>query len=195
MKNSIKIAFVAALAVVGIAACTPTENAAPPAPTGSSTPDTPPPSNTVVTETVTSTVTNPPKPDTKPVIDSFGYGKLKLGMTLQQALDAKLIGPEDGPKGDCSLHPILSTNEKVWVSKKLGVASITFSPAMSSDGVGVGATEQKLKAEYTNLKPAGPNYSYVADADGNPAARFTFGVLDGKVTAAFISLKGQDCHN
>ncbi|MFJ8960073.1 hypothetical protein ACIRG5_11865 [Lentzea sp. NPDC102401] len=111
--------------------------------TSSSAPSSATPSATVVTTVVTQTVTNSPPPPAKPVIGSFGYGDLKLGMTRQQALDAK------------------------------------------------------LKAEYTNLRPTGPNYTWVADADDNPAARFVFGVDKEKKTlsAAYLALDDQDCHN
>lgn len=190
MKRSIVLITIAA--ALGLTACTSTP-APKPDDNATSTPQA-----TVVTEVVTHTVTNPPPPPAKPVIDSFGYGKLKLGMSRQDALDAKLIGPvlEGGkPTDACTLHEVIGTSEKTWVSAKGGVASITFTPDMTSDGVGVGATETKLKAEYTNLRPTGPNYSYVADADGNPAAGFVFGVANGKVVAAFISRKDQDCHN
>ncbi len=190
------IVLVTAAAALGLAACTSTpapENNAATTPTTPSTPSSGPLSP-VVTQTVTETVTVPPA---KPVIDSFGYGKLKLGMTRQQAMDAKLIGPikSGKPTDICTPHDIVGTDQGAWVSTKQGVASIVFTPAMTSDGVGVGATEAKLKAEYTNLKPTGPNYSYSADADNNPAASFVFRVEQGKVTAAFLALRSQECHN
>lgn len=133
----------------------------------------------------------------KPVVGSFGYGALKLGMTLQQALDTKLIGQDQIgiPTSKCTIHDILGTGERVHVSRAKGVSTISFTPEMSSDGVGKGVTEAELKAGYANLKPAGPNYTYVADADGNPNASFTFGVRDGKLWEAFVSLNDQDCHN
>ena len=139
-----------------------------------------------VTETVSQTVTTRPAPPAKPVIGSFGFGDLKLGMTGKEAIEAGL---------PCSSHKIIGTDHHAWVSSKLGVASIPFTPDMASDGVGIGATEEKLKAEYTNLEPAGPNYTYRADADGNPASEFLFGVSDGEITSAMLLLKDQDCHN
>ncbi|PWK90797.1 hypothetical protein C8D88_101819 [Lentzea atacamensis] len=202
MNRSLILILVTVAAALGLAACTstPTPTQTPtPDNNATSTPPVPEPAVSVVTEVVTQTVTNAPAPPARPVIDSFGYGKLKLGMTRQQALDAKLIGPQlhgsDTGAHTCTLHDVIGTSEKTWVSTKLGVSTITFSPAMSSDGVGIGVTEAKLKAEYTNLKPIGPNYSYSAVADNNPAARFVFGLDKGKVVAAFISLADQDCHN
>ena len=193
MNRSIVLVTVAA--ALGLAACTSTptpDTTATSTPTGTSTPQA-----TVVTEVVTQTVTNPPAPPVKPVIGSFGYGELKLGMTRQQAVDAKLIDPatDTPPAEACSVHKIIGTGQLVMVSKKLGVASISFVPEMTSDGVGVGATEQKLKAEYTNLQPTGPNYTYFAVADNNAAAKFLFQVTDGKVKVALLTLAAQDCHN
>jgi hypothetical protein len=210
MKIAIKIAFginflgeemnrslvlVTAAAALGLAACTSTptpDNNATPTPTSTT-------QTSVTTQVVTETVTNPPAaPPAKPVIGSFGYGDLKLGMTRQQALDAKLIGPisEGGKPTDiCTMHKITGTDQSVWVSTKKGVASIVFTPDMTSDGVGIGATEATLKAEYTNLQPTGPNYSYFAVADNNPSAKFVFRVEQGKVTAAFLALNSQECHN
>ncbi|MEV6711824.1 hypothetical protein AB0M48_07220 [Lentzea sp. NPDC051208] len=194
MNRSLIIVTIAA--ALGLTACTST-----PAPDNTAT-TTPPsaattPPNSVVTQVVTETVTNPVAPPAKPVIGSFGYGDLKLGMSLQDALNTKLISPDLGakPEAACTHHDITGTGQKVWVSRTKGVASISFNTSMSSDGVGVGATEEKLKAEYTNLVPTGPNYSYAADADGNQSAQFLFGVREGKLTAAVLLLKNQDCHN
>lgn len=189
------LVLITAAAALALAACTST-----PAPdsTATSTPPSPTAPPSVTTQVVTQTVTNPPAPPAKPVIGSFGYGPLKLGMARQQALDAKLIGPIlDGgkPTDACTLHQITGTDQNAWVSTKLGVSTIVFTPEMTSDGVGIGATEATLKAEYTNLQPIGPNYSYKAVADNNPAATFVFGVDQGKVTAAFLSLNGHECHN
>lgn len=193
------IILVAVSAAFGLAACT--TQAAPEAPANPTTTTTvaPPSSTSVVTQQVTETVIKPVQPPAKPVIGSFGYGNLKLGMTKQQALDAKLIGPEriGGPDALCTMHEIVGTQGNVWVSKTTGVITVTFTAAMTADGAGIGATEAKLKAEYTNLrKPGGPNYSYVADADGNPQAEFVFRVEDGKVTDAFLSHRTNNiCHN
>jgi hypothetical protein len=192
MNRSLVIITVAA--ALGLAACTST-----PAPKPDNNNATSTPQATVVTEVVTHTVTNPPPPPpATPVIDSFGYGKLKLGMQRQAALDAKLIGPvlEGGkPTDACTLHEVVGTSQKTWVSKKDGVASIFFTPDMASDGVGIGATEEKLRAEYTNLEPAVQRQSYRAAADNNPAATFFFSVDKGKVVGAYISRNSQDCHN
>ena len=189
MKRSI----VLVTAALGLAACTST-----PAPDSTATSSsTTPPVAQVVTTVVTQTVTNPPAPPAKPVMGSFGYGDLRLGMTRQQALDAKLIGPGDpaAPETGCSLHDIIGTSGKVYVSTKMGVATISFTPEMSSDGVGKGVTVEKLKAEYTNLRP-GHNSTFAANADGNQNAYFHFTLdLEGKVGTAALNANGQDCHS
>lgn len=155
MKNSVKIAFVAAFAVVGIAACTPAENAAPPASTESSAPGTPTaaPSGTVVTETVTSTITPPAQP--KAVVhtdDRPGYGALKLGMTFAEAKATGMIGNLT----ELGNHPeACVANGAVAISKKYGVERITLPrDAKTSGGIGVGANYAAVKKAY----PAAVDY-------------------------------------
>lgn len=90
MNNSIKLAFVAAFAAVGIAACTstpvPENNAAPQTfstPTSTPTSETSSPL-TVVTEVVTHTVTNPPKPDAVIKVDN----RIGVGATFAEVKKA-----------------------------------------------------------------------------------------------------------
>ncbi|WP_330271698.1 hypothetical protein OG205_32180 [Lentzea sp. NBC_00516] len=191
------IVLVAIAAALGLSACTSTPTPAPDTTaTSSSAPSSATPPTTVVTTVVTQTVTNPPPPPAKPVIGSFGYGGLKLGMTLQQAQDAKLIGPNISGEPDtfCTFHDIIGTGGRAYVSKAKGVSSIFFTADMSSDGIGSGATEEKLKVEYTNLKPS-IGSSYTATADGNSNAYFHFLVGKGMVTTAVLNINGQDCHS
>jgi hypothetical protein len=182
------------VAALGLAACTSTptpENNATSMPTSTTSPQA-----TVVTEVVTQTVTNPPA---KPVIDAFGYGRLKLGMTRQQALDANLIGPDlpgPNPADNCTIHEIIGTDQKAYVSKKFGTSSIWFTSGMTTDGVGIGTAEAGFKAKYPDLPPMpGRSNSYQVGAAGNAAAKFQFAVVDGKVGNALLMLNEQDCHN
>ncbi|MGI5503722.1 hypothetical protein [Lentzea sp. CA-135723] len=188
------IVAVTVLAALGLAACTstPSPDDAPATSTSATAP-----SAVVKTEVVTETVTNPaaPPPPAKPVIGSFGYGALKLGMTLQQALDTKLISPSGSSLAGCTIHEIMGTDQQVSVSPTRGVVSIMFTADMTADGAGRGARETKLKEEYTNLESGAPNYTYRAEADGNPNAVFLFRVAQGTVITAEVDLKDQDCHD
>ena len=157
MKNSIKIAVVAAIAAVGLAACTNTpaqdQNAAPAPQTQSSETAAPPPS--VVTEVVTSTVTNPPKPQsvTDQTDNRPGYGALKLGMTLEEARAAGLTNltwDDDICVGD----------DKVAISKNHGVVRITLpADAKTSKGIGTGSTFGDVKKAYPNAQEYRGGYS------------------------------------
>ncbi|GLY48128.1 hypothetical protein [Lentzea sp. NBRC 102530] len=193
MKRSIVLLAVAA--AFGLTACTST-------PTPDATPTTttsdPTTAATVVTEVVTATVTKEAPPPAKPVMDSFGYGPLKLGMTLQQALDTKLIGPAKpgNPADLCTLHDLLGTGQSVYVSKKIGVANIYFTAAMTSDGVGVGGTEAALKAKYSNLVERHGGDSWTVPAPGNPTAWFDFsGNPQDTLDGALLRHVDQDCHS
>ncbi len=144
MKNSIKTAFIAAVAVAGIAACTSTpvsqQNT-----TTTTTPaaDSATPSTSVVTEVVTSTVTNPPKPQSATKVDNrVGYGALKLGMTLEEVRATGLVSPDFGAQdsGDCW------SGERVSVSKKYGVVRVSLpAGAKTSTGIGVGSTAGEVR--------------------------------------------------
>jgi hypothetical protein len=150
VNSSVKIAFVAAFATVGIAACTATpavqNNAAPQ--TSSSIPtsetSTPPPS--VVTEVVTATVTNPPKPEAVTKTDDrAGYGPIKLGMSLDEARATGLTNVtwESDGDGDCV------RDDKITISKKYGVVRISLPlDAKTSKGIGVGSTFGDVKRVY-----------------------------------------------
>ncbi|MFI6100683.1 hypothetical protein ACIA8G_34470 [Lentzea sp. NPDC051213] len=159
MKNSIKIAFVAAIAAVGMAACTSAPNSENNAAPTSSTPTSassqiPPPS--VVTEVVTQTVTNPPKPQAvaKKVDNRPGYGALKLGMTLDEARATGMIGDLGDYQSGCA------SNGVVAISKKHGVERITLPrDAKTSAGIGVGATYADVKRAYPNASEFNKGYS------------------------------------
>ncbi|MET9227017.1 hypothetical protein [Lentzea sp. NPDC003310] len=154
MKNSIKIAFVAALAVAGMTACTsapaPEQNSAPAKSTTTTATSTPssaaPPPAQVVTEVVTATVTNPPQAVVK-VDNRLGYGELKLGMTLEEA---RAAGLTDLSWGDPSENGCVSDG-KVAISQRYGVERITLpATATTSKGIGVGSTFAEVKKAYPN---------------------------------------------
>lgn len=187
MKRS--IVLIAVAAAFGLTACTST-----PTPETASTG-----TAMVVTEVVTETVTKEAPPPAKPVMDSFGYGPLKLGMTLQQALDTKLIGPAKPvltPTDRCTIHDLLGTGQSMSISQRVGVANITYTAAMTSDGVGIGGTEAALKAKYPNLYQRHMTTSWTTQLPDNPQAWMEFAGNDqGVLVHAQLMHKEQDCHS
>lgn len=142
MKNSVKLAFVAALAVAGIAACTsapaPQHNAAPQ--TSSSAPQT--------SSSAPQTVTNPPKANVAVKADNrIGYGPIKIGMTLDEARAAGLTDLTWQSDGD---H-LCVADDKLAISKRYGIVRITLpADAKTSTGIGVGSTFADVKKAYPN---------------------------------------------
>ncbi|MFC3899186.1 hypothetical protein ACFOWZ_47640 [Lentzea rhizosphaerae] len=143
MKRS--IVLVAIAAAFGLTACTSTpaseQNAAP----VTQQPSTTAPSTSVVTEVVTTTVTNPPAPQAVAKVDNrLGYGAIKLGMTLEELRAAGLtdLAWEDFSHG-------CAADDKIAVSKKKGVERITLpAEARTSKGIGVGSTFAEVKRAY-----------------------------------------------
>lgn len=153
MKNSIKAAFVTAIAAAGIAACTsapaPEQNSAPVTPipttsTSTSPSSIAPPPVQVVTEVVTATVTAAPQAIAK-VDNRLGYGGLKLGMSLEEARAAGLTDLTwDQAVGDNCV-----VDRHVAISKANGVERITLpADARTSKGIGVGSTFGEVRRAY-----------------------------------------------
>ncbi|MCP2244725.1 hypothetical protein [Lentzea aerocolonigenes] len=151
MKNNVKIAFVsAAVAALGLTACTSTPDQHAAAQTPASTP-----SPSVVTEVETATVTNPPKPqaDGRP-----GYGALKLGMTLEEARATGQTSVSFDALGCAS-------DDRVAISKKQGVIRISLpAEAKTSRGIGIGSTVAEVKKAYPNAEEY--RAGFAADVDG-----------------------------
>ncbi|MGW4208264.1 hypothetical protein ACWEIJ_09790 [Lentzea sp. NPDC004789] len=148
------VLLVSALAAFALTACTAT-----PAPDPTSTP-TPDPTTSLVTEIITHTVTNPPKPD-----DRLGYGALKLGMTLDEAKATGLAGTDFHEDRGCRF------NDTITVTDKGGVERIVLpKDAKTSAGIGVGATLADVKKAYPSATEDG--LGYFADISGD--ARFLF---------------------
>lgn len=141
MKNTVKIAFVSAVAaVLGLTACTstPDQNAA--AQTTASTPST-----SVVTEVETATVTNPPKQqaDGRP-----GYGTLKLGMTLEEA---RATGQTNLTFSEG--NPFCVSDGSVAISKQDGVSRITLpADGRTSKGIAIGYGIDQVRMAHPNAQ-------------------------------------------
>lgn len=196
MNSSIKIALVGAVAVAAMTACTsapaPQNNTAPQ--TSSSTPisETSSPPQVVVTEVVTPTVTNPPQPQAVVNVDNrFGYGELKLGMTLEEARDAGLTNLTWASDGDGTCV----ADQNIAVSKKYGVVRITLpAEARTSKGIGVGSTFGDVKQAYPGASEYRAGWSTRINDEAGYAFLGNIGSDANKVERIKISSNtGGDC--
>ncbi|MFS8100297.1 hypothetical protein LFM09_24515 [Lentzea alba] len=199
MNRSLVLVTIAA--ALGLAACTNApaseQNAAPAPQTQSSTPGTSTPAPPVVTEVVTSTVTNPPAPQavTAKTDNRVGYGALKLGMTLDEARAAgltKLTWEHENGDSTCV------SDGKVTFSKKYGVVMIALpADAKTSKGIGIGSTYAEVKKAYADATSYRGGYSAKIDN----ASHYSFkgdepgygGTDASKVEAITIGASVVDC--
>jgi hypothetical protein len=161
-KMNRSLILVTAAAALVLTACTST----PSADNTTSTSPSPEPTMSVVTEVVTNTVTNPPKPDDRP-----GYGALKLGMTLEQAQATGMAGTDFHVtvEGKCRY------NSNVTITDEGGVERIVLpKDAKTSAGVGVGTTLADVKKAYPSAVEE--SLGYFADVPGD--ARILFETSD-----------------
>ncbi|MBE3012683.1 hypothetical protein IL992_26325 [Microbispora sp. NEAU-D428] len=128
----------------------------------------------------------------------YGYGGVRLGMTLKQAeATRKIVKKLD--EGQCSgwdlkAHPTGRDGVGLYISKDLGVALIEAPKGVKTpEGIKVGSTLKQVKKAYPRLDTTG-NYP-VAVVPGNPKALYYFLSYRGKVYELALALKNQDCTN
>ncbi|MEV6241712.1 hypothetical protein [Lentzea sp. NPDC051838] len=189
------LVLVAAAAALVLSACTSTPDSSP-APT--STPEstsTPPP--VVVTEMVTQTVTNPPKPDAVVQTDNrLGYGPLKLGMTLDEVKATGMAPADFGAEERLGCW----VSREVVVSKKLGLVLIKLpADARTSAGIGVGSTVADVKKSYPEAKEYRDGFETKLGADASLAflsiskTNSMFFADNDEIVAIKILANGADC--
>ncbi|XVQ84992.1 hypothetical protein ACQP2K_40275 [Microbispora siamensis] len=128
----------------------------------------------------------------------YGYGGVRLGMTLKQAEATRTI-VKKLDEGQCSgwdlkAHPTGRDGVGLYISKDLGVALIEAPKGVKTpEGIKVGSTMKQVKKAYPRLDTTG-NYP-VAVVPGNPKALYYFLSHRGKVYELALALKNQDCTN
>lgn len=137
---------------------------------------------------------------TKPTLGPYGYGAVKLGMTVTQAKKTggvvKKLPGDGGCSGwDLKNFPTPKDAVGVYISPKVGLAAIFAAKGMRTpEGIGIGSTAKQVKTAYPHIRKDVHGF-YVITVPGNKKAYYTFGVTHGKVTEYGIALNKQDCFN
>lgn len=194
-----------------LAGCSSSDNSAPaarpaptttrPAPTTS--PSTPSTSAPAAAPAVDPAQAAQPKKPAKPAktLSPNGYGKLRFGMTEEQALaTGEIVNRMPDQDGAFCLGYELKgheTPEEDWpvmISKKHGLVAIFAQAGMRTpEGIGAGSSFAKVKAAYPSLV-AGQN-GHSATIPGNDYAQYRFNFDEKNVlNSFFVERRGQDCY-
>ena len=147
--------------------------------------------------------TSPPTgpPSSPDLIESDGYGQLKLGMTLAQAIATGELGDTIRDQVTCVEATLLDfPDAQVWIDKERGVAVIDIVPGMeTTEGIGPDSTVAEVRAAYPDFQQTYTDLMTVP-LGGDPAAQLKIehprnATADAKIDGLSLSTVDQACLN
>jgi hypothetical protein len=150
--------------------------------------------------------TTPAGPSTSPptspdLIGSDGYGRLKLGMTLAQAIATGELSDTISDQVTCVEASLLDfPDARVWIDKERGVAVIDIVAGMeTTEGVGPDSTLAEARAAYPDFEQTYTDVMTVP-LGGDPAAKLTIALPPAagahtKIDGLSLSTVHQACLN
>ncbi len=142
-----------------------------------------------------------------PTLGPYGYGAIKLGMTVKQAkatgLFKKFVRDSQGClEGYLKKFPTrkgpYGLEYDVYFSSDKKVGSISARKGMTTpEGIKIGSTLRQLKAAYPRMKQHIGNHPYDSyysiNVPANKKAEYTFGVNNGKVAVYSLNRNRWGC--
>ncbi|MFD9894367.1 hypothetical protein ACFWY9_33895 [Amycolatopsis sp. NPDC059027] len=133
------------------------------------------------------------------ILDSFGYGQLKLGMSEADAVATGLLTA--GEPGKCAAYYFVPSegsmprSSGVFISKTDGVTVIGGTSKMRTpQEIWRGSTLDDLREAYPDLtQDSQMDWIYRASAPGNPAANYSFVVNFNQVQDFALEATGKGC--
>ncbi|SNR28434.1 hypothetical protein SAMN06265360_101215 [Haloechinothrix alba] len=114
--------------------------------------------------------------DADSVLGPDGYGRVRLGMTFEEARDGELLAdPDAEPPEGCEPYALAEGTESVWhvrISEDLGVAVISASGAHTPEGITTGSSREDVESAYPRLRAESGGYHAIAGEDAH--YRFVF---------------------
>lgn len=158
------------------------------------------PTTTQQSPTKTTRTSEPGPPDLNlQVIGPTGFGDVKLGQSVDDAIATGQVGNPAGTTGTgCSVYQLLSDDRMVgYIYTTSSVQAIVAEPVETAEGVGSGWTVEQVKEVYPDLdeQAAVDGGTVTVQVPGYSAANYLLRFSEGKVTAGIINLEhaGQDC--
>ncbi|MCP3798395.1 hypothetical protein NLX83_03895 [Allokutzneria sp. A3M-2-11 16] len=133
------------------------------------------------------------------VLGPDGFGPLKVGMSLADAIATGKVGEPVGGNDLCRGYKwAYSSGPVLTISKAHGIYSIpgTAKGAHTPEGIGSGSTADAVKKAYPKAVDGWQNGTAIITTvtPQNPANRYLFGIKEGKVTGfALQAVNARDC--
>lgn len=140
--------------------------------------------------------------DTKPTLGPYGYGSVKLGMSVEQAkATGAIVRKKSVKEGRCTgwdlkRFPTAKNDANIYISSKRGVALIFAAKGVKTpEGIKIGSTLQQVRTAYPGVKQR-VDVIWTAKVPGNKKAHYTFYLNErtGKVNGIGLFLNKQDCN-
>jgi hypothetical protein len=122
------------------------------------------------------------------VLGPDGYGKLKLGMSFQEAAATGLLAGAGTPPSGCTVYRLsegTSVISSVSISPTKGIVRFTAGGAHTPQGIKAGATLAQVRAAYPDLAKGSPGYTAPTGAGGS----YVF-LVDERDVVTTVELEG-----
>lgn len=123
-----------------------------------------------------------------------GYGKLKLGMSFEQARETGMLADPDAPPPQgCTGYQLAEGQDFVYevtISERDGLSVITATGARTPEGIGVGSSAEEVETAYPNHTKDESGYL----VDTGSGGMYRLAITEGSAVEAFLLVRQeQDC--
>ncbi|MDQ0378053.1 hypothetical protein [Amycolatopsis thermophila] len=172
----------------------PAETVLPPSSGAPVPPEAPTPAPTVTRSPKPSSTSGTPRPalPARAVLGPTGYGKLRLGMTFDEAKATGMLAGAGTAPDQCATYRLTEGTgniASVTISPSGGVVAFTATGARTPENTGTGSTVAELRNAYPDLTAGAGNYSTTTESGDH----YTFYVDSGDTVVSWELTGSPGC--